>query len=669
DTYSPRPDLALYQQDYRDFAATNGLQCIDHMPAFQALLDEGSDAYRVFVPDGVHPSAEGFARYMTPVLLQAIGLAPEISPDPDIVIDNSDPAPSIVLNGVWTSSTSTPGYIGTNYVHNGNTGQGSKSAVFTPNIPSNGVYPLFLHWTSESNRATNAPVTVNYNGGSTNMTVNQTLNGGTWFNLGSYPFAAGTNGTVTIGTTAANGYVIVDALGVGLSQTSTVVRLRMDNGRAAEPASPQGVARDSTLIVWRSGSTQEDLTVQLSFTGGSALSGSDYTALPTNITIFAGRSSAAVQLRPLYDLLVEGDETFKASLVSAAGYSTGYPNKASIVFEDRVGSENAPPVASNLIITGTTAIGATVLGSYNYSDAENDAEGTSLFQWFRSDDGILDAGDTAIAGATNSSYTVQAGDSGKTLFFQVTPRAATGSPTGSAAASGGVPIPAAPPGASKILIKEDFGGTGAALHGTTADTFDAAITAAGGSSTWVAAANFLDNGAVTLATRQAAYLNLGNYINNARGTAAGLFNLTMTIWPTTGTWISLGFATNNTPNTLKDFTDTGSGAATAVGMATILYRATNATPTANALACFAGPKSALGFGNITGITGNRTVAVTLDLLHHRAELPVHPDLGFSNFQRHNQQLDAHANLASRAADHPERREPGLPMGQSGREAI
>jgi hypothetical protein len=89
-------------------------------------------------------------------------------------------------------------------------------------------------------------------------------------------------------------------------------------------------------------------------------------------------------------------------------------------------------------------------------------------------------------------------------------------------------------GSSKILIKENFGGTGAALNGTTTDTFDAAITAAGGSSTWVAAANFLDNGVVTLATKQAAYLNLGSYINNAKGTVDGKFNVTMTISPTCG---------------------------------------------------------------------------------------------------------------------------------------
>ena len=210
DTYSPRPGLALYQQDYRSFAATNGLQCIDHRPAFQALLDEGSDAYCGFVPDGLHPCAEGFARSLTPVLLQAIGLA----------------------------------------------------------------------------------------------------------------------------------------------QTSAVVRLRMDNGRAAEPSAPQAAARDSTLIVWRSGPTQAALTVQLSFAGGSAVSGSDYAVLPTTITIPAGQSLAAIQLLPLYDLLAEGDETFKVSLVPSAGYSIGYPSKASIVIENRVGSSNKPPVATNVNITG-----------------------------------------------------------------------------------------------------------------------------------------------------------------------------------------------------------------------------------------------------------------------------------------------------------------------------
>ncbi len=274
-----------------------------------------------------------------------------------------------------------------------------------------------------------------------------------------------------------------------------------------------------------------------------------------------------------------------------------------------IGPSNAPPVATNVIITGTPAVGQMLQGGYHYSDAEGDAESGTTFQWYRSNDGTLAAGDTAIAGATNTSYTVKAGDSGKTLFFQVTLRAATGSLTGSPAVSGGVPIPTAPTGASKILIRQNFDGTGVALNGTTADTFDSGITAAGGSSTWVAAANFLDNGVVSLATRVAAYLNLGSYIDDTRETADGLFDLTMTISPTTGTWISLGFAKENNPNTLKDFTNTGSGTAATTGLGTIVYRATSAP---GELDMWGGPLTAGAVDGPDGNTGNRTITVTLD---------------------------------------------------------
>ena len=179
------------------------------------------------------------------------------------------------------------------------------------------------------------------------------------------------------------------------------------------------------------------------------------------------------------------------------------------------------------------------------------------------------------------------------------------------------------------IVAENFGGTGAALNGKTADTFAAAVTAAGGSGTWGAGAAFLDNGTVSVdALQNSAYLNLGSYINNTKGTASGMFDLTMTISPTTGSWISLGFATQNNPNTAKNFTDTGSGAAgTTTGIGTILYRATDAAPTADALACFGGTGNANGLGNITDITGNRTLTVTLDLT------PAGGYNGTSNFGR------------------------------------
>ncbi|MCU0785804.1 MAG: hypothetical protein MUF81_17525, partial [Verrucomicrobia bacterium] len=159
---------------------------------------------------------------------------------------------------------------------------------------------------------------------------------------------------------------------------------------------------------------------------------------------------------------------------------------------------NHPPTATGVSVSGTPLPGAQLTGSYTYNDAEGDPEGASVFRWFRSNDGTLGGGDTLVG--TASSYEVQAGDAGKTLFFQVTPRAATGSPTGSAAASAGVWVVGPPPGLNRksILIEENFGGAGGPLHGTQADYFDTAITVAGGSNTWAAGVAFLDNGKVNV---------------------------------------------------------------------------------------------------------------------------------------------------------------------------
>jgi hypothetical protein len=110
------------------------------------------------------------------------------------------------------------------------------------------------------------------------------------------------------------------------------------------------------------------------------------------------------------------------------------------------GSSNSAPVASSVAFTGTQTEGQTLTGTYTYSDVDSDAEGSSMKQWYRSDD-IEGTGRTAISGATNSTYVLQTADVGKYIQFAVTPVAATGTTTGTkvyssysgaiAAASGG----------------------------------------------------------------------------------------------------------------------------------------------------------------------------------------------------------------------------------------
>lgn len=87
----------------------------------------------------------------------------------------------------------------------------------------------------------------------------------------------------------------------------------------------------------------------------------------------------------------------------------------------------AAPTATDVSISGTAQVGQTLTGSYIYADANGDLEGTSTYQWY-SNGG---SGAVAISGATALTYVVQATDLGKTILFEVTPVAATGSTLGS----------------------------------------------------------------------------------------------------------------------------------------------------------------------------------------------------------------------------------------------
>jgi len=97
--------------------------------------------------------------------------------------------------------------------------------------------------------------------------------------------------------------------------------------------------------------------------------------------------------------------------------------------------DEAAPVASNVMVSGTGSIGSTLTGDYDYSDVNGDLEGyvdeyynvitTSDYQWYRSDD-TSGTNKTPITGATNLTYTVSGDDDGKYLTFEVTPLAVTG---------------------------------------------------------------------------------------------------------------------------------------------------------------------------------------------------------------------------------------------------
>jgi hypothetical protein len=135
--------------------------------------------------------------------------------------------------------------------------------------------------------------------------------------------------------------------------------------------------------------------------------------------------------------------TFEVTPVAATGTTTGIAVTSSLL-----SVVNSAPTASAVGITddngGTIIVGVNLTGNYTYSDVDGDAEGTSTFRWLR--DGA------AIPGATSTTYTLVAADSGTTITFEVTPVAVTGTLTGTPVTSTGVPVNNSAPTASAVSI-------------------------------------------------------------------------------------------------------------------------------------------------------------------------------------------------------------------------
>ena len=87
----------------------------------------------------------------------------------------------------------------------------------------------------------------------------------------------------------------------------------------------EGSSSDFTVRL--SAVSGRDLTVNYTV-GGTAVSGSDYTALGTSVSIPAGQSSATVRLEALADSLNESSETVSLTLGSGSYYTVGLPRVA-----------------------------------------------------------------------------------------------------------------------------------------------------------------------------------------------------------------------------------------------------------------------------------------------------------------------------------------------------
>jgi hypothetical protein len=128
----------------------------------------------------------------------------------EVIVDNTSSGFSASSN--WWTSTSTPGYYGTNY-HTRGTAAVSDSAKWTVTLPTTGSYKVYAQWAAGSNRAPAAPYVITHSGGNTTVNVNQQANGGKWNLLGTWNFSSGTAQRVQLSCWTTTGYyVIADAV-------------------------------------------------------------------------------------------------------------------------------------------------------------------------------------------------------------------------------------------------------------------------------------------------------------------------------------------------------------------------------------------------------------------------------------------------------------------------
>ena len=130
--------------------------------------------------------------------------------NPQIIIDNTDAA--CTFDAPWTQSTYNAGFFGTNYAHDGTaTADADKWARWTPTIPTEGHYNIYMRWPAAANRAKAAPVEILHGEGTTTVKVDQTINNASWRFLGNYLLMAGIGNYVKI-SASTEGYTMADAV-------------------------------------------------------------------------------------------------------------------------------------------------------------------------------------------------------------------------------------------------------------------------------------------------------------------------------------------------------------------------------------------------------------------------------------------------------------------------
>jgi hypothetical protein len=125
-----------------------------------------------------------------------------------VVIDN----PDAKISGIWSESSSLGGYVGTEYLHDGDANKGNLAIRFDAQLPTEGaLHEIRIYYSSNPNRSKKVPVTLISDGQPREFFLDQTkATKGGYFVLGVFPCSK--KSSVVISNAGTKGYVVVDAV-------------------------------------------------------------------------------------------------------------------------------------------------------------------------------------------------------------------------------------------------------------------------------------------------------------------------------------------------------------------------------------------------------------------------------------------------------------------------
>jgi subtilase family serine protease len=139
------------------------------------------------------------------------------------------------------------------------------------------------------------------------------------------------------------------------------------------------------------------VTVLFAITG-TAINGTDYTAVPLSATIPAGAADVVVPIVPIDDLLIEANETATLSMRSGGPYIIGTPSSGTVTI---VSDDVAPDLlVSSLTVPAQGAAGLVIQVTDTTINSGTGAAPTSTTTFYLSSNSVLETTDPVVATRT-----------------------------------------------------------------------------------------------------------------------------------------------------------------------------------------------------------------------------------------------------------------------------